>query len=204
MQDAETEQQVVLGSTEIEIYILSPDVPEYMSNVGIPQRLLKEVVPPYVNSQNPSLPTPWHEFVIRYLFNHEKLWYETWHGIGTYASHKRDSTVTNACWIDLWLWDLTTPLSKTKLRNTVNCYDMATLKQVILSLGIGRSAVPATKYMEPYGYITPTRLIGRHDSDRVAGTDLCNNPRSGSGVNPPEMLCATTSAFVHTSETTCS
>ena len=64
MQDTETEQQVVLGSTEIETYILPPDVPEYMSNVGIPQRLLKEVVPPYVNSQNPSLPTPWHEFVI--------------------------------------------------------------------------------------------------------------------------------------------
>ena len=190
MQDTETEQQVVLGSTKIEIYILSPDVPEYMSNVGISQRLLKEVVPPYVNSQNPSLPTPWHEFVIHYLFNHEKLWYETWHGIGTYASYKRDPTVKSACWIDLWLSDLTTPLSKTKLRSIVNCYDMATSAQVILSLGIGRSAAPAMKYMEPYRYITPTRLIGRHGPDRASnGTDLCNNPCYGSGVNPPEMLC---------------
>ena len=69
---------------------------------------------------------------------------------------------------------------------------MAALAQVILSLGIGRSAAPAMKYMEPYGYITPTRLIGRHDPDKASnGTDLCNNPCYGSGVNPPEMLCAT-------------
>ena len=136
-----------------------------MSNVRIPQRLLKEVAPPYVNSQNPSLPTPWHEFVIHYLFNHEKLWYETWRNVGTYASYKRDPTVTSACWIDLWLSDFTTPLGKTELRNTVNCYDMAALAQFILSLGIRRSTAPAIKYIEPYGYITLTRLIGRHDPD---------------------------------------
>ena len=47
------------------------------------------------------------------------------------------------------------------------------------------------KYMEPYRYITPTRLIGRHGPDRVSnGTDLCNNPCYGSGVNTPKMLCA--------------
>ncbi|KAK3175147.1 hypothetical protein OEA41_002393 [Lepraria neglecta] len=44
---------------------------------------------------------------------------------------------------------------------------MATSAQVILSLGIGRSAAPAMKYMEPYRYITPTRLIGRHGPDRL-------------------------------------
>ena len=167
-----------LGTTPLEIYILLPDVRSYLID---PRRLLKEVNPAWMNLPSNVQPSstyvPWHIFVIDYLFNNPVLWYEAFIGLSTYAtplSAEKDSHIKINCWLELWLSDLTTTLGKTRIRNSMNCYDLASLAQIILSPGISNPTRCVMKFLKPYGLLTPTKLIGRE----AGKLDLITNPHN--------------------------
>ena len=74
LEDNATKKQYDLGSTSVEVYILSPDVPKYLTSAGIPLRLLDEVIPEWMKQRSD---VEWPAFFIDYLFDNPKLWYET-------------------------------------------------------------------------------------------------------------------------------
>lgn len=76
----------------------------------------------------------------------------------------------------------------------MNCYDLAALCQILVSLGIDTQREKLRmKYMEPFGFIHATYLTGRFedpDHPNVGNPkSLCNNPFFGHPSKDQEVLC---------------
>lgn len=195
--------------TNIELYVLPTGLPQFFDTTGIPLALLRDgrYLPAWMNDAE----TDWAKFAVKAMFSDDRLEYETYGGSSKYVSWSEEfrKLFTNNggidCWLDLWLSDLEGVKLK-KAKHTVNCYDLAALCQAVVSLGMdSKSRLMRMKYMDPYGYINETHLIGRIQDppDPIHNPDnLCNNPFYDRDSTKPKngpMLCGiddvTRSAF---------
>jgi hypothetical protein len=190
--------------TFLEVYILPEGLPLYFHRSGIPLALLR--LPDFLSSwmshheEGYEQPTDWPAYVVNLVFHSPKLEYETFSGSCKYTSWThfpsiREIFISNGgidCWLDLWLAD-TKASSESDMKHQVNCYDLAAICQVLISLGVENSArTVRMKYMQPFGFIKPTRLIGREETppDPIHNPrNECNNPIYRRGNNDPRMLC---------------
>jgi len=183
--------------TQIEFYVLPTTLPEYFETSGIPLALLREA--PYLPAWMKDPETDWVKFATNALYSDSRLEYEIYNGSSKYISSRgsfRDLFTNNSgldFWLDLWLSDLKGVVLQ-KAKHTVNCYDLAAICQALVSLGVDSSTqIVRMKYMDPYGFINPTHLIGRKQDPPDAAknpSDLCNNPFYGK-INGLSMLCWT-------------
>lgn len=184
-----------ISSTSVEIYVLTPSLPKYFDNPGIPLALLRldTLMPKWQQSDK----TDWATFVVSQLHNETRLEYDTWKGVSKYTSslaeleeNSSSGIEIKACWLDLWLSDMEglRLRNDTKSKYGVNCYDTAALAQVIISIGLPNIDF-RMNYMEPVGFIRDTLLIG-YTTPPV----LCNNPYFGTPGAPRDMHCDPTAA----------
>ncbi|KAJ5261379.1 hypothetical protein N7478_011974 [Penicillium angulare] len=122
---------------EAEVHVFPPNLPNYVVRGGIPVRLmsLKALWPSWMN----SAATDWAAFVVNAIFNDPLLEYETWSGSSKYTSGIITGLASDLAndrglglWLDLWLTDM---LDLNMVKTQMNCYDLACLVQVLVSLG---------------------------------------------------------------------
>ena len=183
--------------TAAEVYVFPPNLPNYVVRGGLPFRLMS--LDAFWPSWMSSTATDWVVFVINAIFNDPRLEYETWSGSSKYTSGIITGLATDLAndrglelWLDLWLTD---NLGLNGVKTQMNCYDLACLVQVLVSLGTDASTSKVrAKFMRPYGYIKSTKLIGRIDPRKdstgkpVNPQNLCNNPFYGNNGYAKDML----------------
>ncbi|KIW18969.1 hypothetical protein PV08_03258 [Exophiala spinifera] len=204
-------------SIPIELYVFPSNLPEFFHKGGIPLKLLRlpaylpkwmrvsswEQYKPYGPPQAPrhdvsrNVDLNWASFVVNAMFSESRLCYENWNGTYRYlsfgASSIRDLFSKNRgfdCWLDLWLYEISGYFTTQDI--SVNCYDLAALCQIIVALGVDTQQQDLRmKYMQPFGYIRPTFLIGRFEAQPNPDNpgSLCNNPFYGDPNRAPAMLC---------------
>ena len=184
--------------TDTELYVFPPNLPNYVVHGGLPLRLLRlgTLWPTWMS----STATDWVAFVIEAIFEDPRLEYERWSGSSKYTSgiiSGLGSDLANdrgiEFWLDLWLTDM---FGLNGVKTQLNCYDLACLVQVLVSLGTDAVAGNVrAKFMRPYGYIKETKLIGRVDpridpitKKPVNPGNLCNNPFYGNNGYAENML----------------
>jgi hypothetical protein len=180
----------LLADPEVELYFLSASVPPYVHNAGIPLSLLRQKWL-FLDWMTSNV-TTWEQHVIETLFNRYQLWYKVTSGTSKYTSLLTSGAnfpePMSICWIGLWLSDMDGLLQRKDIttKYTVNCYDLATLSYAIITLGASDYSAIRMKYVQPYGYIKETKLIGRGWSNnplftnkkdiKVADTDSQRKP----------------------------
>ncbi|EXK27379.1 hypothetical protein FOMG_16187 [Fusarium oxysporum f. sp. melonis 26406] len=193
----------------VEIYALPETLPPYFEKQGIPLYLLR--LPWYIRTWMRQVEQPlgqpavdWPSFVVQALTSGPQLEYKDFNGVSQYTSWDPEwiGTALRAgqsivSWLDLWLWDLyhnTLPGAK----HPVDIYDLASLSQVLISLGLEYSKErTGMNYLTPFGYIKPTKLIGRIEEPPNPDNQdsMCNNPLYAVGsMYDKAMLCATDSS----------
>ncbi|KAF2972580.1 hypothetical protein GQX73_g987 [Xylaria multiplex] len=187
---------VYQDTTHVNIFVLPPNLPAFFKNAGIPLRLLRHprFLPTWMNQVEDR---EWEAFVVDTVFNLESLEYEVWSGIPRYTwffgglGEVFSQGKGIACLLDLWLSDLAVLGTQSKIQ--VNCYDLAAICQVITALGFdGNQNQIYMHYMQPFGYIKATHLIGREEDPRNKAQNpgnWCNNPFYGALGAYPFMLC---------------
>ena len=182
-----TSSRKVLGTetTDLELYVLSTHLPDFMLKEGVPLELLRmPTLLPYWMMKDfsaPSwstnfktridrwlqlgtyhLPATWGPFVALTLSREKRFHYDPREGSASYFQ-KTSNPDQYALWMDLWLSDL----NGIERRNNpgtekyaVNCEDLAYLVQVIASLGLPDSTALTVMKIDKFGTIDPTRLIG--------------------------------------------
>ena len=140
-----------LGSTFVEVYLLM-DKPAKMYGGGVPAEALR-----FLTRKAKVLGKKTaHEVgiaVAAYMHSSHGMKYDVEGGASFYDASQRSTS--NFSVVNYAL----------KQKETVNCYDQAAAVQ---SLSGAVGAVIGWIFMQPYGYINPTRLVG------VKG--ICNNP----------------------------
>jgi len=195
---SDPKQPTYTCDTETEIYVFPPNLPNYVVRSGLPLRLLKlgTLWPTWMN----SAAVDWVAFVIDAIFEDPRLEYETWSGSSKYTSGIISGLRSDLgndrgleFWLDLWITDMY-GLNGVKIQ--LNCYDLACLVQVLVSLGTDAVAGKVrAKFMSPYGYIQKTKLIGRIDpridpatKKPVNPENFCNNPFYGNNGYAKDIL----------------
>jgi hypothetical protein len=98
------------------------------------------------------------------LFKTNPPRYDIWNGNWFYITFTTFDNITLL--LNKYVWDV----NNRNTRSYINCYDMAALLQYVLKFNNYSDAKFA--YMEPFGYLKATNLIGR---------GYCNNPFYGKG-----------------------
>jgi hypothetical protein len=158
-------------STPVEFYCLPSNVPKYISD-GLPAQLLRILLQTRFEKYDDSY-HGWIKYCMDFLRS-QNFRYETLGGKSNYANfltHGASGPVTNTCHLEHWLdhYEMLRAELNAECQRRVNCYDLAALGQVLLAVGLdpARHKIKM-KYLEPYGMINPTRLIGFNG--------MCNNP----------------------------
>ncbi|KAM0723309.1 hypothetical protein Q7P37_001510 [Cladosporium fusiforme] len=216
------DSELMWTTTPVEIYVFPANLPAYLNKSGIPLALLRleEYLPRWMykaswsdvgvslRSRKRRHPRPdgialtWATFAVYTLFAERHIQYEQWDGSYRYVSFGSASIRELfsgdrgfECWLDLWLDERKGYDDRLGLANTsVNCYDLAALCQILVSLGVDTQREKLRmKFMEPFGFIRDTYLIGRFedfDHPNVDNpTNLCNNPFFGNPLCDQKMLC---------------
>lgn len=142
-----TKQICQLNSSRLEFYALTPTLPNFFAN-KIKVGVLRAIVLPARSSGE----TDWVTYCIKAAFGK--------YGFSYYDGKKAFAETSSGGNFQLRRW--------TSLINTgtyVNCWDQAGIVQIEIGLGLNSST--QWKYMEPYGYLVKTQLIGIGE---------CNNP----------------------------
>ncbi|KAH6980656.1 hypothetical protein BKA56DRAFT_673145 [Ilyonectria sp. MPI-CAGE-AT-0026] len=176
LKGSKSDQPQYTCETTIEVFILPTNFPPFFDRSGLPLAFLRlsNYLPTWMQTpeQVPGKTAiDWPSFAVKPCFQI--------HGWSI------------ECWFDLWLSDLQ-GVTKKGLKHAVNCYDLAALCQVVVSLGVDSTVNSVRmKYMKPFGYINPTHLIGRVEipPNPKNPDDQCNNPFSGNRDYNPLMLC---------------
>ena len=174
--------------TKVEIYVLPLNLHPLLDRPGIPLQLLRlpRFLPKWMSTSGKA-PTGgnlnWPAFVISTLCSDSEREYETWAGSSKYTSwplmqpgHSIREIFTHNLDIefrlDLWLSDITDP-NKVAVKDPVNCCDLAAICQILLYLGVENdSTTIRMKYLEPFGFIKPTQLLGKEE--RPPSRILCD------------------------------
>lgn len=217
--------QRVRTTTPVEIYVFPANLPACLNKAGIPLALLRreEYLPRWMtitewsgfrhNRMNrfrrhprpTGIPLTWARFAVFTLFSDRYIQYEQFNGSCRYVSLIGATSLQELfskdrgfeCWLDLWL-DEGKRLDRGRAQTSVNCYDLVALRQILISLGLNtRLEELRVKYMEPFGFIRDTRLIGRFEALMLPNNNpqnLCNNPFFGNPKYEEKMLCRSDSA----------
>ena len=150
---APTSQIIPITTTRVEIYGLTNSLPAFYNN-GIDVRLPRILVLPTRNGSAEE----WVAYVIAALHGKDgitKFQYDTLYGRAFFGVSASGGDFDLRSWVDA-----------PKSNRIVNCYDQAAILQIALGL-----VVPGTStwlFLQPFGYIKTTRLVGIHED--------CNNP----------------------------
>ncbi len=136
-------------TTRLEIYSLTDTLPAYYHGV-VDVQFLRAMVLPARAAPNQS----WSEYVIDAAFSKFGFKYDIAHGAMKYAG--------GALWgsYDLRRW-----VRGINKNNLVNCYDQAGI--VLIAIALGPKVVAEWMYLDPFGFIFPTMLVGH---------GKCNSP----------------------------
>ncbi|KAH7195620.1 hypothetical protein DER44DRAFT_830836 [Fusarium oxysporum] len=189
----------------VEMYVLPEMLPPYFDKQGIPVCLLRLpwYIPAWMHQVEQPLGQPavnWPSFVIQALTAGPQLEYKDFNGVSQYTSWDPEwiGTALRAgqsivSWLDLWLRDLYNN-TFSGVKHSVDIYDLASLSQALISLGLDYSKErTGMNYLTPFGYIKPTKLIGRVEEPPNPDNQdsLCNNPLYAVGsMYDKAMLCA--------------
>lgn len=149
--------------TPIEFYALHKQVPKYISD-GIPAQVLQLLLQTHFEGVEDSY-NGWVKYCMNFL-RAQGFRYETLSGRKNYSDYPYDTDSNNVvtkCYLQHWLAhrDTTHGLRVRQRQRRVNCYDLASLGQVILAIGLDASIHELRmKFLEPFGMIDPTDLIG--------------------------------------------
>ncbi|RSL48474.1 hypothetical protein CEP54_012910 [Fusarium duplospermum] len=157
-----TSQDVGINSTRLEFYAINKRLPSFYKNVVGVTLLRRFVVPLRDNS------IPWVTHCCNGTFTDFKFKHDSRSGkasyVGTYAGGS---------------FKLASYLSDIKTGTTVNCYDQAAIMQICL--GLAPAAINAKYvFMDPFGWIVATNLVGRGQ---------CNNPFFLNSSYNPNQVC---------------
>jgi hypothetical protein len=171
-------------TTVVKIYALPPTLPAFYQ-FGIPLALLRE--PLFLPAWMQSDATDWPSFVVQAMTADARWEHRSWNSSCRYVS-----TLTNwlqhfvnngsiDCWLDLWLTDLSRIKFNGGAKIPVNAFDIAALTQVVAGLGLEDGTETCLHYMTPFGFIKPTKVLGRtaDQADPRYPDNTCNNPSYG-------------------------
>ncbi|KAG8526536.1 uncharacterized protein KY384_008736 [Bacidia gigantensis] len=153
-----TEQS--LGSTRLELYSLPIILPKLYGG-RVPVKLLRAFIPNFFA----SIQTNWVAFVANTVFSDMGLRYNSWNsGQNRYVGQSGGGLD-----IARWLADYEKCKKDSSQFTLINCYDQAAMVQVALGLGLIPEDAQTIKwkFLEPYGFIQTTNLVGR---------GRCNSP----------------------------
>ena len=138
-------------TTRLEIYALTDTLPAYYHGV-VDVQFLRAMVLPARAAPNQS----WSEYVIDAAFSKFGFKYDIAHGAMKYAG--------GAMWgsYDLRRW-----VRGINKNNLVNCYDQAGI--VLIAVALGPQVTAEWMYLDPFGFIFPTMLVGYSHGQ-------CNSP----------------------------
>lgn len=180
--DYEFQNPLSAFKTPVSFYCLHPDVPKYISD-GLPAKLLQILllttysgIGDYTDDYQ-----GWVKYGMEFL-RRQHFRYETLGGAYSYCEDPNDNGMTTTCYLEHWLAHYYALLDETNVdrQRRVNCYDLATLGQVMLAVGLDASPHKLRmKFLAPFGMIKPTSLIG------FPGKDNCNNPFFEDGKTDP-------------------
>lgn len=211
-------------SRPVEIYVSPANLPAYLNKAGVPLTLLRreEYLPAWMTitywsgfrhsrknlfRRHPrprEIALTWARFSVFTLFSDRYIQYEQWNDSCRYVSLIGATSLRELfskdrgfeCWLDLWLHEGKT-LDRGVAQTSVNCYDLAALCQILISLGLDTQHEELrVKYMEPFGFIHDTCLIGRFEPLNLPNKNqqnLCNRPFFGDPRKDPKILCEQTS-----------
>ncbi|KAJ4363650.1 hypothetical protein N0V83_009946 [Neocucurbitaria cava] len=127
--------------TLVSFYCLHPDVPKYISD-GLPAKLLQILllttysgIGGYTDDYQ-----GWVKYGMEFL-RRQHFRYETLGGAYSYCEDPNDNGITTTCYLEHWLAHYYALLDETNVdrQRRVNCYDLATLGQVMLAVGLDAS-----------------------------------------------------------------
>lgn len=128
-------------TTELELYVLSSQIPMYLKTSGVPLELLKlpSLVPAWMVKKANEIPTDRSGHIANALFHDKRLQYDIWTGYHSHFGSASSSQQDTYLGLDLWLSDLNDIDRRSKdssQRYDVNCADLAYLVEAIASLAI--------------------------------------------------------------------
>ncbi|KDQ11660.1 hypothetical protein BOTBODRAFT_448586 [Botryobasidium botryosum FD-172 SS1] len=156
-------QVIPLESTRVEIYAVSSRTAEavFFKTTPVPVRLLRRIVYPAT--------ADYISYLVKTLFYDFGFIYESVSG----GTHGDLNHYGGPCRLDDWIDHTVTP---TRSKDRHNCYDIAGMVQTCLPFLLGNPK-KLWAYLEPYGFIKETNLIG---------WGPCNNPLFEAKRNPKE------------------
>lgn len=172
--DDDPEFPLRTGVCPIEFYALHENVPQYIDK-GIPAQLLRILLLKKLDGIEDSY-LGWIKYCIEFL-RAQGFSYENINGVYNYCDFPQ-GRVTR-CYLEHWLSHYTALHENLDSVHTrrVNCYDLASLGQVFIALGLDASRHSLRmKWLGPFGMINPTDLIGFPDTK-------CNSPFFGDADN---------------------
>ncbi|RWA08289.1 hypothetical protein EKO27_g6805 [Xylaria grammica] len=177
LRNLETGSLMGLNSSRLEIYALTGTVPKFFRD-RVPVELLRRVVLP---RRTWTSSDTWERYCCLLVFQHFAFRYDVRGGVARYHVPKAGT------------FQLARYLHDIGSRGVVNCYDQAAAMQIFLALSPTTPEVH-WMFMEPFGFIRTTVLVGR---------GACNNPmyeRNGTapvlGRTSPDRRCFGNHAFV--------
>lgn len=204
LKGSKNDQPSYTYDTSVEIYVLPSELPLFFQHSGIPLALLRYNC--FLSTWMRTVETPpgkpavnWPSFAVQQMFSNPLMEYETYSGSCKYTSWPLGKQLRQifqaqegiSCWLDLWLSDMH-GVTLDGITHAVNCYDLAALCQVVVSLGLSRTRNMRMQYMSPFGFINPTHLIGRVENPPNPSNpnNVCNNPfyMTGNNKYSKEML----------------
>lgn len=156
------------SATVIELYAVSPWLHPSLVKEGIPLQLLRFALLQILDL--PQFPTDFAAYITGRVYKDTGFIYDTFHGSPSYMNNDGQFN------LHMWLRDfaiLHNGMSDAakycdykKFPPTVNCYDQAGI--LAFCIGLGFPDEKSSKqlfraYMVPYGFITPTHLVGWPD-----------------------------------------
>ncbi|KAF2398936.1 hypothetical protein EJ06DRAFT_95530 [Trichodelitschia bisporula] len=144
-----TKQVFTLNTTRLEFYAITNSLPAFYQKV-VPVGLLRRFVLP---RRDPKI--SWVEHCCYATFRDNGFIYDSTRGGASYAGNGKGGH-----------FKLTSYLKDVNAKTLVNCYDQASIMQILLGLCPTTSGAQYV-FMRPFGYIAKTDLIGQ---------GLCNNP----------------------------
>ncbi|KAK6506849.1 hypothetical protein TWF481_005309 [Arthrobotrys musiformis] len=146
---APTGQVLGINSTRLEFYAITEDLPEFYQN-SVDVTLLRRFVAQFIDRS-----VPWVDHCCSQTFGNFSFVYDSYWGGASFAGSRTGGS-----------FNLNSYLASIGTKTLVNCYDQASITQIALGLS------PTTNesgyvYMDKFGWIVTTNLIGRGQ---------CNNP----------------------------
>lgn len=175
--------------TPIELYAVSPWLHPSLVREGIPVQLLRFALLPILDL--PQFPTDFVDYITTRIHKDTGFIYDTYHGSASYMNSDGHFN------LHLWLRDYNilhvgaSEIAKyhdyKQFPPTVNCYDQAGILAICVGLGFPdelSSKQLFRAFMDPYGYIQSTHLVGWPDYE--TNSPFFNAQKYAASIEPAD------------------